>query len=282
MNKILIADGGATSVNWALLDKDNIKKFNTSGLNPYTSSSEDIRQTIKKELSPEIRNQSICKVFFYGAGCSTPTKKEILKEALKLSTSKNADISIEHDLLGAARGLLQKKKGLACILGTGSNSCLYDGNKTIRSSISLGFVLGDEGSGAYMGKKILRSYLLGYLPEHLTKAFSKKHPYSLEYFLDQIYRQDKPNSYLASFSHFLSENIHDEWICKFIEACFQDFFDTQIKAFGGNIKTISATGSIAAVFKTQFKNVCKTNKYEIAAISASPLDGLIAFHKEFL
>ena len=170
MSSILIADSGSTKCEWCLLDNDKKKKFITKGISPYFLNGNEIVALLQKELLIKLKQNNIEKIFFYGTGLKDNNNKRIIHTSLqKIFT--NASIEVQTDLLGAARALCKNEKGIACILGTGCNSCYYNGKKVIKNSPGLGYVLGDEGSGAYLGKKVLQYFLYNTFDEELTFAF---------------------------------------------------------------------------------------------------------------
>jgi len=277
---VLIADSGATKTDWVIIDFENeIQIVQTMGFNPYFVSTKDIYEELTKNLYPYFNNELVQEVYFYGAGCSNPSNCDIVNNALEDFLRNARKINVEHDLLGTARSLLGKSDGIACILGTGSNSCLYDGDEIVENVPSLGFILGDEGSGSYMGRLLLRDYFFGKLPEKIAREFEKKYFPSLEKVLDAIYNQSKPNKYLASFAYFLKEHIDDPHIYGIVKRSFTDYFKVQISQYTGykNVP-VNAVGSIAFHFKDTFLEVASEYSVNIQNIIQSPLEGLINFH----
>jgi len=198
---ILIADSGSTKTDWVLLDHNKkIIQVQTIGFNPYFQSSEEISREIKETLIPVLKDHisSISQISFYGAGCSSPDKMQVVKQALYLAFG-DITSEVNHDLLAAARALCGKEKGIACILGTGSNSCLYDGKEVVENIPSVGYFFGDHGSGATIGKTFIQNYFDGKLPSHLKDAFEKA-GYHREVILENIYKKPMPSKYLAGVS----------------------------------------------------------------------------------
>ncbi|MCW3076271.1 MAG: N-acetylglucosamine kinase, partial [Bacteroidetes bacterium] len=192
---ILIADSGSTKTDWVLLDEKNKKHYKTIGYNPYFINSENIYHSLSEKLVPNFEPTVIKKVFFYGAGCSTTGNASIVNNALTRCFI-NSEISVGHDMLAAARALLGNKKGFAAIIGTGSNTCLYDGKEIENNIDSLGYLMGDEGSGSYIGKKIVRDFMRGYLPPELTKNFNDTYHLSNAEIFDNLYNKPLPNRFL--------------------------------------------------------------------------------------
>jgi N-acetylglucosamine kinase-like BadF-type ATPase len=277
---VLIADSGATKTDWAIIDFENEPKIvQTIGFNPYFIDTEGIYEELDKNLYPYLNNSLVREVYFYGAGCSNPTNCGTVKYALEDFFKNATELSVEHDLMGAAKALFGKEKGIVSILGTGSNSCLYDGSEIIENVPSLGFVLADEGSGAYMGKLLIRDYFFGKLPEKVKNAFDEKYQTSLERILDEVYNKPRPNRYMASFTHFLSDNIDDPHIKGIVKKSFIDFFEVQVIKYT-NYKNIplSAVGSVAFHFQKVLQEVASDYGVEITKVLQSPMEGLIEFH----
>ena len=275
----LIADSGATKTDWVIIQADNeIRSAQTLGFNPYFIGSEGILEELEKNLYPFLDNDKVKEVFFYGAGCSTPKNCDIVTTALE-DFFGNADIFVEHDLLGAARSLCGHHEGIACILGTGSNSCYFDGKEIRENVASLGFVLADEGSGAYMGKHLIRDFFLGEMPSEIRTKFENKYQLTLEKALDAVYNKPHPNRYLASFTYFLSENMNEPYISNLVKTSFRDFFRFQVKKYS-KYKSIplSAVGSIAFYFMDTFREIATEEGLKIQKIIQTPIEGLVKFH----
>src|SRR4249920_2250468 len=205
MTTVLIADSGSTKCEWRLLEAGKKKKIFTTGISPYFLNAEQITALLKKELLPKIKNAIPEEIFFYGTGLKDNANKRFIHTVLK-KVFPSAQIEVQTDLLGAARALSQTEKGICCILGTGSNSCYYDGKKILKNSPGLGYVLGDEGSGAYLGKKVLQYYLYKTFDEDLAFKFNDIYKTDKAEILEQVYKNPLPNRYLAEFTHFLADN----------------------------------------------------------------------------
>ena len=197
----LIADSGSTKAEWCLIDGKKKKTFYTQGLSPYFLSTEQIQKILEQELKTKMKQVEPDEVFFYGTGCSNPNNVILVKKAIQ-KVFKKAKISVDHDLMGAAKALCGKEKGIACILGTGSNSCFYNGKKIIKNSPGLGYVLGDEGSGAYLGKKVIQYFLYNTFDEDLMDRFKAKFNTNNNEILEAVYKKPLPNRYLANFTIF--------------------------------------------------------------------------------
>ena len=203
---IIIAESGSTKTDWRFLQEDNsIRQARTAGLNPYYRTGEEIRNIIQDELGNEFTSMSPKIIYFYGAGCNSESTKNSVISSLR-AIWKSAEVIIAHDLLAAARSLCLDQPGIACILGTGSNSCFYNGTVIKENVPSLGYVLGDEGSGAFLGKQLLRAYARKELPDVIHDRFEKRFNYSTSDVLEHIYKQPQPNAFLASFSKFIYQS----------------------------------------------------------------------------
>ncbi|MCD4730471.1 MAG: ATPase, partial [Bacteroidales bacterium] len=247
---ILIADSGATKSDWILMYEDEEQmRFQLVGLNPFYVDTIEIVTILSKELTPYIENKKIQQIFFYGAGCSSVFKCMTVEEAL-IKLFANAEIVVESDLLAAGRALFKDQEGIACILGTGSNSCLFDGNEIVENITSLGYFLGDEGSGAHMGKVFLKDYLLGKIPQEIETAFKKDYNYNRDNILDAIYNLPFPNRFLASFCEFYADHLSNKYIFDMVSSSFREFFINQIKQYKGYKKLpVSFVGSVAFFFE---------------------------------
>ncbi len=277
---ILISDSGSTGTDWVSVEKDNkIKSYRTSGFNPYYSPKEAIIDILEKELVPFLDNYSVKYIFYYGSGCSTESKCFIVEDALE-KVFPNATIDVNHDLLGAARGLFNRNSGIACILGTGSNSCLYNGNDIIENVSSLGYLFGDEGSGAHIGKQFISAYLKNKLPVNISAEFKERFKLSLENILDSVYNQPRPGTFLASFMEFIGENKDDTFIHQIIYMSFDALFHEYIiKYTDYENHTIGCVGSIAYYFKDILEKVASQYNCKLDYIVQNPIEGLIKFHQ---
>lgn len=274
----LICDSGSTKAEWCLLNGKSKKIVTTQGLSPYFLTIQQIQQIIEKELMPKIKNVNIDEVFFYGTGCSNPENVKSVKKAISLLFSK-ARVTVDHDLMGAAKALCGRNKGIACILGTGSNSCFYNGKKIVKNSPGLGYVLGDEGSGAYLGKKVIQYFLYKTFDEDLIDRFNAKYTTNSVDILNQVYKQPLPNRYLASFVPFLIENRGHYMIENIIEDAFNDFFFNHIYKYRESWQMpINFVGSVAFGFKDVLKEMCNAYELQLGIVIKKPMDGLIKYH----
>ncbi|RLC23731.1 MAG: hypothetical protein DRH21_06615 [Deltaproteobacteria bacterium] len=278
---ILIADSGATKSDWILLNEDEEPmRFQLVGLNPFYVDTIEIESILSKELTPFIENKKIKKVIFYGAGCASVFKCMTVEEALN-KLFDNAEIVVESDLLGAARALFKNKEGIACILGTGSNSCHFDGNKIVENITSLGYFFGDEGSGAHLGKVFLKDYLLGNLPPKIASDFKEIYNYNRDNILDAIYNLPFPNRFLGSFCEFYADHLSDKYIFDMVSNSFREFFTNQIKQYKGyNKLPISFVGSVAFFFEPLLRQIAAEFGVNIDQVLRSPINALAEYHKE--
>lgn len=276
---ILIADSGSTKTQWVLLDgKKVVFDITTKGFNPYYYRKKDLEDDLENELFQFIEGHRVEKVYFFGAGCSTDNNCALVKNAL-LSLIPDAEIHVGHDLDGAALALLQDKEGIACILGTGSNSCMWDGRKVTGHVPSLGYLLGDEGSGTYIGKLMLQKILYGEAGQSLSDLFYREYDLDFERTLNEIYGKPNPNKFISSVSKFVGENIDDPVCEKVVRQAFEDFFDKQLSKYPGyQEKTVSFTGSVAYFYQPILRKVCEEKGITIGLIMKNPMVGLIDYY----
>jgi len=275
---ILIADSGSTKTEWCIVKNGAIvQRINTSGINPYFMSSEDIEEELSKTLFPAIKQYTIQHVFFYGAGCAFPEKNKILEDIL--SSKLKAFVEVYSDLMGAARSLCGPQPGIACILGTGSNSCLFDGVEILQHISPLGFILGDEGSGAVLGKLLVGDCLKHRLPKPLIEKFMKQYELTPAIILEKVYKQSFPNRFLAGLSRFLWENIQEQSIRNIISGSFHSFFIRNVMYYKDMEKLpIHFTGSIAFYYQEILREVASELDLNIDIITQAPMEGLIQYH----
>ena len=279
---ILIADGGSTNTNWCFLEPGKEPDFfTTPGVNPIYSSSEEIEKEWRASRLSSFSGK-VKRIYYYGAGIVNEEVSEVIKKAL-IPFFPEAKTEAHSDLLAAARATLGKKSGIACILGTGSNSCLYDGQKIAAHVPPLGFVLGDEGSGAVLGKLLVGDYLKKIMPQELIQVFGEKYPVSYAGFLDGVYRQEKPNRFLAGFVPFLKENIEHNYCKNLAESAFNLFVSRNIAQYPGfEEQPLSFVGSVAYYFQKQLKTVLLQRDLTPGIIVKEPLLKLVEFHSQNL
>lgn len=276
---ILVADSGSTKTNWCLLKpKKEIFYFDTEGYNPYFVSIGHIVESLKNNLPKNIDALKISEIYFYGAGCFDD-KIDIIKNALQ-QIFIAANIQVGLDLLGSAKSVLGDKSGFAAILGTGTNSCIYDGNKIIANIDSLGYLLGDEGSGFYIGRKLLGDYIRAYMPVAVRDEFFKVYGLSREDIMDRIYSEKLPNRFCAGFTQFISDSVADiAYTHQLVKNAFIDFFECLVTKYENYDQyTFNCTGSIGFAFKNILEETASLYKMKIGAIIKTPIEGLAQYH----
>lgn len=279
---ILLADSGSTKTTWVLLSNgDKITEANTQGFNPYFQTERIIEDGIRNELTSEILSHANAKgltIYYYGAGCSSFDKVKTVRDALQ-HVFVNAKIFVDHDLLASARALCGNSPGIACILGTGSNSCYYDG-KVIKENIpSVGYFFGDYGSGGHIGKSLIQAYFDDKLPADLKKELSALRDFDREYILENIYQKPMPNRFLASYGKLAAEYIKHPYIADLIKKCFSDFLEFQVEKYSGHKELpINFVGSVASSNQELLLDVLKKRGLKAGIILRSPMSGLIDFH----
>lgn len=278
--QILIADSGATKTEWVLISGNSRKRIATAGISPYFMDEQTIQSLVIRSVAKKIKTGAVDQVFFYGTGCAAPQNARLVKRALAGVWPK-ATIEVADDLLGATRALCGRSAGIACILGTGSGSSFYNGKKIVDQRPGLGYVLGDEGSGAYLGKKVIQYYLYDLFETELKASFEKKYgKLDRASILDSVYKQPLPSRFLATFTHFLAENRGHYMVENILEDGLQEFFFHHIRRYkkAGEVP-IHFTGSIAYVFKDWIKSLCHTHGYTLGKILPKPMNGLIQYHQ---
>lgn len=276
----IIADGGSTKTNWCLVSKEGKKiYFNTEGYNPYFISTEGIIASLHNNLPDNLELDEITEVNYYGAGCSNEDKREIVQKAMEAVFTK-AHVFIGHDLLAAARALLGNDRGFAAILGTGTNSCIYDGTGIETCIDSLAYFLGDEGSGSYIGKRVLRDYFRGYMPAGLADSFWDTYQLTVEDVLDRLYNQPHPNRFLAQFSKFLYDNNNYLPYTRDVVSDGFDAFFKNLVIHYPNYKdyTFNCIGSVGYNFRDVLEEVATKHGMATGKIIRSPIDDLVFFH----
>ena len=276
----LVADAGATKVDWGLINNSGeIHYFSTLGINPYFFKSEDIVNIFGRELPKNLDRLDVSEIFYYGAGCSSKGRTKRVYDALKLTFPK-AKILVDHDLLGAAIALCGNQKGIACILGTGSNACLYDGKNILDQHGGIGFILGDEGSGAHMGKLFIQQLFYKNVPDELKRDFYDTYKLKDEQIIDNIYMKEYPNRFLASFSPFLSQNISHSFIENIVLKSFDEFFKYHVKYFKDyQDYPFNSVGSIAIHFEEQIRKTITDYGMRPGIFIEKPIDYLVGYYK---
>jgi len=278
---IVVADSGSSKTDWVVIGEScqQVDKIRTIGFNPYFQSSELIFAEVEEGFA-HLENllDQVCEVHFYGAGCSSTEKNEIVAKALQ-PIFKNAIIKINHDLEAAAVATLGDQRGIACIIGTGSNSCVWENNKVVDNVPSHGYIFGDEASGSYIGKELVRRYLMDQLDKNLALSFEETFKLSKEQILNATYREPSPNVFLAKFAKFYSQHPNNPELNVIIEEGFTQFFEVRVKPYADYTSyPLGFVGSIAFYFKSILEKVVKKHHMQIAKITQCPIDDLVAYH----
>lgn len=275
---LLIADSGSTKVDWRALHSDgSVQEVTTAGINPFFQTEEQIIYELQQHLLPDV-SALVNEIHFYGAGVSSPEKILVLQNCFRKVFPK-ARAFAYTDLLAAARALCGHKPGIAAILGTGANSCFYDGKDIVDNVPACGFILGDEGSGAVLGKKFISDYLKRQLPAEISTLFTQKYGLNYNSIIERVYRQPFPNRFLATFSVFLNENRTDPYINRLLKTNFEEFFTRNIVQYDYKKYSVNLVGSVAFHYSEIIKEVAAQNKIKIGTILKSPIDGLVEYHK---
>ncbi|MCX4265078.1 MAG: hypothetical protein OSJ37_10265 [Muribaculaceae bacterium] len=275
----LIAESSTTRTDWALVDgAEIVEHAYTTGLNPYFQSRREISHAIRLELPEVFFRRKLEHVYFYGAGCGNTEKCKVMESSLVAQFK--TPVTVSSDLLGAARGLLVREPGLACILGTGSNSCLYDGNEIEKTVAPLGFILGDEGSGAYMGKRMIADMLKGLAPKELTEAFFEKNNVTPNMLLDEVYTNKLPSKRLSQYSAFLRENLENSYCYRLVYNAFMDFFTRNIISYDYAEMPLSFVGSVCVMYQPILIKAASDFGVGVKKIIPNSMPGLVAYHCE--
>lgn len=274
---ILIADSGATKTDWyAGTNPDNGQLIETSGINPFHLKEEDVFRIIREQLVAQLANADSCTaVYFYGAGC-IPEKTAVIRRSLEHFFPR-ADIQIHTDLLGAARALCGRQPGIACILGTGSNSCLYDGTQITDNISPLGYILGDEGSGACIGKRFIADCLKRQLPKQVSEDFFREYKLTPADVLDRVYRQPQANLFLSAITPYIYRHKDIPAIQTLLTDCFAEFFRRNVLQYTQQLP-VSFVGSIACIFEQELREAASRCGLQVDKIIKQPIHSLIAYH----
>lgn len=277
---MLIADSGSTKTDWCvILDNTPIKRIGTKGLNPFFQSEEEIQQELTHSLLPQLPEGTIDSVYFYGAGC-TPEKATTLRRAIADSLPVVGNIKAYSDMLAAARGLCGREAGITCILGTGSNSCFYDGKEIVNHISPLGFILGDEGSGAVLGKLLVGDILKNQLSPAIKEAFLKQFDLTVPEIIDRVYRQPFPNRFLASLSPFIAQHLEEPGIRQLVLGSFIAFLRRNVMQYDYTQYPAHFIGSVAHCYKEILQEAAQETGIRIGKILQSPMEGLIQYHSD--
>jgi N-acetylglucosamine kinase-like BadF-type ATPase len=274
---ILIADSGSTKTDWCVVNQEfPVQSVQTKGLNPFFLSEEEVGREIATHLLDQIHPRNIEAVYFYGAGCvfeKVEIMRKVIMRHLHIET-----VEVNTDLLAAARSACGIEAGIACIMGTGSNSCFYDGEQIVQTVSPLGYILGDEGSGADLGKQLVKDLLKDMISNDLKEIFLKRFGLTLSEIMDRVYRQPLPNRFLASFAPFLAEHLEDPRIHSLVLNRFKSFLRRNVMKYDYRNFRVHFVGSIAYHFSSILKEAAADTGIQIGSIIRMPMDGLIAYH----
>ncbi len=274
---ILISDSGSTKTDWVLSDGGTVmRRVRTEGINPFHQSVERIDGIIHENLLPSIGDVDIEKVFFYGSGC-TPEMVPVVSGVLSNVFPDAGLIDVNGDLMAAARAVCGRRKGVACILGTGANSCLYDGTQIIANTPPLGYILGDEGSGAVLGKLFLNALLKGFLPSEMKNDFFREYGVTYPDIIRKVYREPQANRFLATTANFISAHTDNAQLRKMVCDNFHDFFRRNLSQYNYR-GPVGFVGGIAYQFSHLLETVADEEGYSVSVIMKSPIDGLLKYH----
>ncbi|MBN1144390.1 MAG: ATPase [Bacteroidales bacterium] len=275
---ILIADSGSTKTEWCLIDKNSKPAASciTAGINPMYQDGEAILKTLQQQFNLSVEEPP--EIFFYGAGCISNSINRIVLTALK-SFFNCHSVTVDTDLLGAARSLCGDSEGIACILGTGSNSCYYNGREIAENVSPLGYILGDEGSGAVIGRKFIADLLKNQLPERIVTSFFDTCKLSRQQIMEQVYKKPFPNRFLAQFTGFIHSNLHESELYNLVKTSFTEFFNRNVSQYNeAHHLPVHFTGSVAFHFSPLLRETAEKEGYSIGSITENPMEGLIRYH----
>ena len=274
---ILIADSGSTKTDWCVVENgESILRFKTRVTNPFFQTEEEIGKEIEAGLLPSLKGFEPSAIYFYGAGCAFPEKNDMIRRAVNRYLS--VPVEVGSDLLAAARALCGDQPGIACIMGTGSNSCYYDGREIVKNVSPLGFILGDEGSGAVLGKLLIGDVLKDQLPPALKDQFLTQYELTPALIMDKVYRQPFPNRFLAGFSPFIREHLDEPAIWELVTRSFLAFFTRNVKQYDYFEQPVHLVGSVAWYYQDVLKEIAFDLGIRLGTIARSPMEGLIAYH----
>lgn len=283
---ILVADSGSTKTDWRLIDQTGkALSYTTIGFNPYFQSVSNIAEELQRNLRPKMVTLPASgdatgklNIHFYGAGCSTPEKCGMIDEAVRM-VFPEASINVEHDLLAAARAVCGRSPGIVAILGTGSNSGVYNGETIVKNISSWGYLFGDEGSGAFMGKHFLSDYLSDNVPQNITEWFHETYGYTKESIVESVYQSRMPSKYLASFSKFIYLHRNEDYFSRLVRYSFNKFFDRSICRYPEyrDFK-LSCVGSVGFYYKDVLREIAGDRGITIDKIIQTPIAELTSFH----
>jgi N-acetylglucosamine kinase-like BadF-type ATPase len=272
----LIIDAGSTKMEWMVLDdKRFAARFTTKGFNPNYSDRQVLVETCRVASLPN----PIQSIYYYGTGCGNEQNCLMIKDVLQQRFPK-AEVTVTHDLMAACHALMGHDKGIACILGTGSNACVYDGEQITERAVSLGYLVGDEGSGMHIGREVVRAYFYGFMPEDLRQRFEAAYHLELKDFIHHLYHVEQPSKYLASFAKFAGEHQNEPFMHDLVKGCFNAFVNATVLRFEGcKGMTVNFIGSVAYHFRDVLKESLREAGMTLGAVMETPAEGLMVYHQ---
>ena len=275
---ILIADSGSTKTDWAVVDDGRmVASMATQGINPFHQDTDNIVAVIETELLPKMGDIYPEEIYFYGSGCRED-KVEMMCSILGRAFPHCARIEAQGDLLAAARAVCGANEGIACIMGTGANSCLYDGKRVVENTPPLGYILGDEGSGAVLGKLFVNALFKGQLPESLKDEWLAETGLSLNIIINKVYREPLANRFLASTSKFIRQHLEVKQLEEMVVDNFREHFRRNVNRYGRKDLPVGAIGSVAYYYREQLEKAAMAEGYSLGKVMRSPMDGLMRYH----
>lgn len=277
---ILVADSGSTKCDWVAIHNGSQSEFFTIGFNPLFHSAPFIEAEIRKNEGLNSLSNQVTHIHYYGASVSSEDRKAIVETALK-NVFSNAILSVDHDMIGSVYATCGTKPGIACIIGTGSNSCYFDGKNISEKVPALGFILGDEAGGAWLGKRLLKDYLYHDVPVEIEKDLTAM-GLTKEVIFDKVYKQPNANVYLASFARFLGQRQHVKYVRDIIEEGFREFIKIHVCKFENHREVpVHFVGSVAFFSQDILKKVCEEYNISLGTVTNEPIHGLVAYHSQF-
>ena len=276
--KKLIIDAGSTKMEWILLeDGEVVKRFTTGGYNPNYNRPNVLLDVLYKELPQDF--PAVDAVYYYGSGCKAEANREDVAQYLRVRFEEAQEVHVTHDLMAVCHALLGQEKGIACILGTGANSCFYDGQDVVEQAVSLGYLVGDEGSGCFIGRKLTRAYFYDLMPADLKRAFEQTYQLEIADFIQHVYREPQASKYLAQFAKFAGDHQQHPFMRQLVKECFVDFIKVFVLRYlDCRAMTINFVGSIAYYFQDLLCECLSSEGLIMGKVMRSPAEGLIQMY----
>lgn len=277
----LIVDAGSTKTEWVVLEGEKVAdRFALGGYNPNYNDSIVFIDLLYKDIP--IDYPAVDAVYYYGSGCGSEANREDVAQYLRVRFEEAQEVRVTHDLMAVCHALLGRDKGIACILGTGANSCLYDGNEIIGQGVSLGYLVGDEGSGCYIGRKVVRAYFYDLMPLELKLSFEQAYHLEIKDFINNVYRESGPSRYLAQFAKFAGDHEQHPYMRQLVKECFEEFIQHFVLRYNYNdcrTLPVSFVGSVAFYFQNLLKECLEAEGLKLGTVMKSPMEGLIKYYQ---